>query len=74
MITGKYKIFYEKLSTIIPKGRLLHDALSTLAFGTDASFYRLIPKLVVRANSEQEIEFIMKTIQIQDLGNRELDH
>ena len=61
MITGKYKIFYDKLSTIIPKGRLLHDALSTLAFGTDASFYRLIPKLVVRANDEKEIQFIMET-------------
>ena len=45
MITGKYKEFYLKLNTIIPKERLLHDSLSTLAFGTDASFYRLIPKL-----------------------------
>lgn len=61
MINGKYKVFYEKLNTIIPKERLLHDALSTLAFGTDASFYRLIPKLVVRAKDENEIEFIMKT-------------
>lgn len=61
MISGKYKEFYEKLNTLIPKERLLHDALSTLAFGTDASFYRLIPKLVVRAQSEQEIEFIIKT-------------
>lgn len=67
MITGKYKIFYEKLCTIIPKGRLLHDALSTLAFGTDASFYRLIPKLVVRANNESEIQFIMKTAWEMDI-------
>ena len=67
MITGKYKIFYDKLSTIIPKGRLLHDALSTLAFGTDASFYRLIPKLVVRANDEKEIQFIMETAWEMDI-------
>ncbi len=67
MITGKYRFFYEKLSTIIPKGRLLHDALSTLAFGTDASFYRLVPKLVVRANNEKEIEFIMKTAWDMDI-------
>ena len=67
MITGKYKIFYDKLSTIIPKGRLLHDALSTLAFGTDASFYRLIPKLVVRANDEKEIQFIMESAWEMDI-------
>lgn len=60
MISGKYKEFYNLLSARIPKERLLHDALSTLAFGTDASFYRLIPKLVVRAYNEEEIEFIIK--------------
>ena len=60
MISGKYKEFYNKVNEIVPKERLLHDALSTLAFGTDASFYRLIPKLVIRANSLKEIEHIMK--------------
>ncbi len=60
MVTGKYKIYYDRLSSIIPKERLLHDALSTLAFGTDASFYRLVPKLVVRAQNESEIEQILK--------------
>jgi FAD/FMN-containing dehydrogenases len=58
MISGKYKDFYDKVNTIIPKERLLHDALSTLAFGTDASFYRLIPKLIIRAINEEEIRFI----------------
>ncbi len=61
MITGKYREFYEKLNTIIPKERLLHDALSTLAFGTDASFYRLVPKLVVRAQTIEEIQLVMRT-------------
>lgn len=67
MISGKYKVFYDKLSTVISKERLLHDALSTLAFGTDASFYRLIPKLVVRASSEEEIMFIAKTAYDMDI-------
>ncbi len=61
MITGIYKTFYDRVNAVIPKERLLHDALSTIAFGTDASFYRLTPKLVIRANSESEIIFIMKT-------------
>lgn len=67
MIHGKYKIFYDKLTSLIPKERMLHDALSTLAFGTDASFYRLIPKIVIRANSQKEIELIMKTAWQMDI-------
>ena len=61
MITGKYREFYETLSKEIPKERLLHDSLSTLAFGTDASFYRLIPKLVVKVVNESEL---ISTIKI----------
>lgn len=67
MLHGKYKIFYEKICTLVPKQRLLHDALSTLAFGTDASFYRLVPKIVIRANNQKEIEFIMKTAWEMDI-------
>lgn len=55
MITGKYLQYYKELKNEIPQERLLHDALSTLAFGTDASFYRLIPKLVVKVQNEQEL-------------------
>src|SRR5574344_3065854 len=61
MISGIYKEFYDKLKHSIPKERMFHDALSTLAYGTDASFYRLIPKLVIRAESEKEIQTIMGT-------------
>ncbi|MEN6618359.1 MAG: FAD-binding and (Fe-S)-binding domain-containing protein [Rikenellaceae bacterium] len=60
MITGKYKELYDKLVREIPKERLLHDSLSTLAFGTDASFYRLIPKLIVTVHTENEMQFVIK--------------
>jgi len=59
MITGKYKEFYNELLQVIPKERLLHDSLSTLAFGTDASFYRLIPKLIVKVRSEKELQLVL---------------
>ena len=55
MLTGKYQELYQALSSAIPTERLIHDPLRTLAYGTDASFYRLIPKLVVKAESEEEI-------------------
>ena len=67
MITGKYLDFYNKVKETIPENRMFHDALSTLAFGTDASFYRLIPKLVIRANSEAEIESILKNANTLDI-------
>ncbi len=60
MITGKYLELYKELLKVIPKDRLLHDSLSTIAFGTDASFYRLIPKLIVKAYNDTEIQYIIE--------------
>lgn len=60
MITGEYKKLYEELLQVIPAERMYHDALSTLAYGTDASFYRLIPKLVIKAKGEDEIQAILR--------------
>jgi len=60
MINGKYKTLYENLSGRIPAERLIHDDLRLLAFGTDASFYRLIPKLVVKVHNEEEARFVMR--------------
>ena len=67
MISGEYKIFYEALLPVIPKGRMFHDALSTLAYGTDASFYRLVPKLVIRAKDEREIAAILQQADRQNI-------
>jgi len=60
MLQGKYQQLYDNLVKILDKKRIFHDPLHTLAYGTDASFYRLIPKLVIRANNEDEVSVIMK--------------
>lgn len=60
MLQGNYRIIYDRLIEIIEKKRIFHDPLHTLAFGTDASFYRLIPRLVVKAKDEAEVSFILK--------------
>src|SRR5512133_189541 len=60
MLTGKYNILYERLISNIDSKRIYSDPLHTLAFGTDASFYRLIPKLVIRADNEYEVSVILK--------------
>ena len=48
---------------LIPADRRFDDPLSTLAFGTDASFYRLIPKLVIRVESEDEVVTLLQLAQ-----------
>jgi D-lactate dehydrogenase len=55
-----HRDFLTELQIFIPEERLITDALRTLAYGTDASFYRLIPQIVVRAESENDIAGIAK--------------
>lgn len=52
--------FLRDARQLIPEQRRFDDPLSTLAFGTDASFYRLIPKLVIRVESEDEVVALLK--------------
>jgi len=52
--------FLEQAQRLIPANRRFDDPLSTLAFGTDASFYRLIPKLVIRVESEDEVIALLR--------------
>ena len=40
MLTGNYKLLYQQLIRVVDSKRIFHDPLYTLAFGTDASFYR----------------------------------
>ena len=54
-----YPLLYRDLQAFIPPQRLINDPLRTLAYGTDASLYRLIPQLVVRVDSEMEMQRIL---------------
>ena len=57
--------FLAAVERLIPAERRFDDPLSTLAFGTDASFYRLVPKLVVRVESEAEVVGLLKLAHAQ---------
>ena len=52
--------FVRDAERLIAPDRRFDDPLSTLAFGTDASFYRLIPKLVIRVESEDEVVELLR--------------
>ncbi|MBF8722900.1 FAD-binding and (Fe-S)-binding domain-containing protein [Pseudomonas guariconensis] len=55
--------FLRDAQHLIPAERRFDDPTSTLAFGTDASFYRLVPKLVVRVESEDEVVGLLRLAQ-----------
>ncbi len=57
----KYRSFFERISSVLPSENIIVDPLKTFAYGTDASFYRLVPKIVIKSDSESEIEIILKT-------------
>ncbi|HSW65226.1 MAG TPA: FAD-binding and (Fe-S)-binding domain-containing protein [Dissulfurispiraceae bacterium] len=59
-LPDKYQEFYRRIRTIVPEERLLCGPLHTLAYGTDASFYRLTPKIVVKARTEHEVSELLK--------------
>ncbi|MEL0628597.1 FAD-binding and (Fe-S)-binding domain-containing protein [Psychromonas aquatilis] len=55
---------YQKLESLllqqIDQNRIFTDQALTLAYGTDASFYRLIPKMVLRLKNIDEVIFAIK--------------
>jgi len=59
--------FLREVEQLIPAERRFDDPLSTLAFGTDASFYRLIPRLVVRVESEAEVIALLKLAHAENV-------
>ncbi|MGA9118440.1 MAG: FAD-binding and (Fe-S)-binding domain-containing protein [Bacteroidota bacterium] len=60
MLDGPSLECYRSLKQTFPPGRLISDALGTLAYGTDASFYRLIPRLVIKVESEDEVVAVLR--------------
>lgn len=61
MDTASYTQFVKDISRTIDRKRIYTDPLRTLAWGTDAGFYRLLPKVVVRAANEEEVQTVLRT-------------
>jgi D-lactate dehydrogenase len=54
-----HRRFYEEARRFLSRERLACDPVRTFAWGTDASFYRLVPKVVVKAHEEEEVRRIL---------------
>lgn len=55
--------FLDTVAGIIPKNRINTDMIRRLAWGTDASFYRLIPKVVIHTENEDEVVGVIMAAQ-----------
>ncbi len=56
----QHQAFLRDISVFVDADRIYTDELRTLAWGTDAGFYRLIPKIVVRASDEAEVARLLR--------------
>ncbi|WP_158963024.1 FAD-binding and (Fe-S)-binding domain-containing protein [Myroides fluvii] len=54
MLSESYASFTRELEKHLPPQQIITDPLQTLAYGTDASFYRLTPQVVVEVRNEAE--------------------
>ncbi len=59
-LAGPYDRVLAELQSVIPRDRLVTDPLRTLAYGTDASFYRLIPRIVALVETEEEVVRLLR--------------
>lgn len=57
---NSYASFLKEAGKFIPQERIYTDELRRLAWGTDAGFYRLIPKIVIRSKDETEVSRLLK--------------
>lgn len=55
-----YLSFLHEALRFIPQERIYTDELRCLAWGTDAGFYRLVPQIVVRSDSEYEVSELLR--------------
>ena len=59
-MSDKHSAFLSEISGFIAKDRIYTDDVRCLAWGTDAGFYRMIPKIVVRAKDRDEVSALLR--------------
>jgi D-lactate dehydrogenase len=59
MLPTAYRELHRELLAFLPSARIVDDPLRLLAWGTDASFYRLVPQLIVVLESEAEVRRVL---------------
>ena len=59
-----YQNFLSEIRNFFPGERVYTDSLRLFAWGTDAGFYRLVPKVVLRSASEEEVSRVLQAASV----------
>ncbi|NRA54317.1 MAG: FAD-binding oxidoreductase [Gammaproteobacteria bacterium] len=68
MLAKKYQEFSNLITEFLPQERVISNLAKCLAYGTDASFYRLTPQLVVQIDNEVELVKLVIAAQSAELA------
>ncbi|WP_114325914.1 FAD-binding and (Fe-S)-binding domain-containing protein [Candidatus Colwellia aromaticivorans] len=60
MLLPQYLDFSKQLAQFLPKERIISNYAKRLAYGVDASFYRLVPQLVLILDNENEVVKVLR--------------
>lgn len=64
---NKHSQFLSAVMAFVPKTAVYTDGLRRFAWGTDAGFYRLVPKIVIRSSNEKEVSRILRAASKYDV-------
>ncbi|MBB5022710.1 FAD-binding and (Fe-S)-binding domain-containing protein [Desulfurispira natronophila] len=59
-LPAAYQDFYREITPHFSDTEIIADPLRTLAYGTDASFYRLVPKLVIKTSGSSQVVALLQ--------------
>ena len=62
-----YREFQKQIEKTIPPERIITDPLKKVAIGVDASFYRLVPEIIIDVESEDEVRIILREARSRKL-------
>jgi len=58
-LRGDYERFVRRVQKLVPESRVFTDRPRRLAYSSDASFYRLVPQVVVKVRDEEEVRRVL---------------
>lgn len=64
---NKHSQFLSAVRAFVPKTAVYTDGLRRFAWGTDAGFYRLVSKIVIRSSNEKEVSRILRAASKYDV-------
>ncbi|THB74461.1 MAG: FAD-binding oxidoreductase [Desulfobulbaceae bacterium] len=67
MVKEQYKEFQRAVSRFLPPKNIITDPLKKVAIGVDASFYKLVPEIIIDVEHEDEVRLVLKEARARKL-------